>query len=108
VLNLKIFAIRAAGELPSVIGSKNEQEAGQLGGKKERDVIEQGSTSISRDRDAFTVVLPLRDRNGDPIAAVQIILKSFPGQTEDNALVRAKPIVSQMQPRVLSLDALLE
>ena len=53
-------------------------------------------------------MLPLRDRNGDPIAAVQIILKSFPGQTEDNALLRARPIVSQMQPRVLSLDALLE
>jgi hypothetical protein len=108
VLGIRISAARSAGEAPTVIASKDEKEIGQPVSKRERDVLEQGNNSISRDKEAFHVVLPLRDRNGDPIAAVLIDLKAFPGQTEDNALLRAKPIVSQMQPRVLSLDALLE
>jgi hypothetical protein len=50
----------------------------------------------------------LRDRNGESIAAVRVVMKSFPGQTEDNAIVRAQPILKLMQPRVQSLETLLE
>jgi uncharacterized membrane protein YdbT with pleckstrin-like domain len=49
----------------------------------------------------------LRDRNGDSIAAVQVVLKSFPGQTQDNAVARALPIVKRMQAQVQSLEELL-
>jgi hypothetical protein len=50
----------------------------------------------------------LRDRNGDPIAAVCVTLKSFPGQTEDNLAVRAQPVVHGMQVQVQSLEDLLK
>jgi hypothetical protein len=50
----------------------------------------------------------LRDRNGDTIAAVRVVMKSFPGQTEANAIVRAAPIVRQLQARVQSLEDLVE
>jgi hypothetical protein len=44
--------------------------------------------------------MPLHDSNGDTIAAVRVIMKPFPGQTEKNAIARAMPIVKEMEPRV--------
>ena len=44
--------------------------------------------------------MPLRDRNGESIAAVRVAMESFTGQTEQNALARARPLVKQIQARV--------
>jgi DNA-binding IclR family transcriptional regulator len=52
--------------------------------------------------------MPLHDRNGDSIAAVRVKMKSFPGQTEENAVVRAAPIVRDMQDRIQSMDDLIQ
>jgi len=52
--------------------------------------------------------MPLRDRNGDIVAAVRVTMKSFPGQTEENAVVRAMPIVKEMQQRASSVNSLME
>ena len=56
----------------------------------------------------MAVVQPLRDRNGEPVAAVRVTMKSFAGQTEQNALQRALPIVKAMQSRVRTLTELKE
>jgi len=45
----------------------------------------------------------LRDRNGEAIAAARVVMETFTGQTEQNALARARPIVKEMQARVQSL-----
>ena len=37
------------------------------------------------------LTLPLHDNNGDKVAAVRLVMKSFVGQTENNALARAMP-----------------
>ena len=52
------------------------------------------------------MVQPLRDRNGEPIAAVRVVMKAFPGQIEQAVLQRANPIVKEMQFRVQSLEEL--
>jgi len=52
--------------------------------------------------------MPLRDRNGDAIAAARVVMRPFPGQTEQNAIVRAAPIVKEMQNRIQSLEDLVE
>jgi len=106
LLGLKIFAAREGGPA-SIIASKDAAEVGQTGGKVEEDVILTGNSYYGRDKESATVTLPLRDRNGDPIAAVRIVMKTFPGQTEDNAVVRAKPVVKLMQAQVKSRDELL-
>ncbi len=108
VLDLKIFAVRHSGEAPAIIASKDLKEIGQVGGKTEQAVISDGNSYFGRDKVSVSVTLALRDRNGEPIAAVRVVMKSFPGQTEDNAIVRAQPIVKLMQPRVQSLETLLE
>lgn len=108
VLGLQIFAAQNAGETASIVASKDSTEIGQPAGKADLDVIKEGHTYFSKGKGDVTVTLPLRDRNGDPIAAVRVTMKSFPGQTEDNAIVRAQPIVKGMQSRVQSLDRLFE
>ena len=52
--------------------------------------------------------MPLRDRNGDPIAAVRVHLNSIAGQTEQNALIRVTPIVKEMQLSVQNREELVE
>ena len=56
----------------------------------------------------MSVVMPLRDRNGDPVAAVRVIMKTFAGQTEQNAMARAMPVVKEMQNRIISLQDLAQ
>ena len=46
--------------------------------------------------------MPLTDRNGDPVAAVRVELKSFPGETQDSAVDRTRTIVKEMQAQVVS------
>jgi hypothetical protein len=106
LVGLRIYALTAAGKDLSVLAGKDPRDAGQPGGETERDVIRQGSVHYTKTQGTICLTAPLRDRNGDPIAAVAITLKSFPGQTEENALARAQPILRQLQSQVHSLDDL--
>ena len=105
---LKIFAVREPGQEPTIIASGNPKERGLVGDRTERDVIQTGHSYIGKNRDTVTVVLPLRDHNGDVMAAVSIEMKKFLGQTEDNALTRAQPIVRRLQDQVQTLSELLQ
>jgi DNA-binding IclR family transcriptional regulator len=90
------------------VASKNEDEIGQPGTKTEHEVIARGETYYGKEHDAVSVIMPLRDRNGDAMAAVRVVMKSFPGQTEENAIVRAAPIVKSMQEQIRSIEDLAE
>ena len=50
--------------------------------------------------------MPLRDRNGETVAAARLTMESFIGQTEQNALARARPLVKQLQQRVQAEEEL--
>ena len=90
------------------MASSDPKELGAAGGKTEQDVIARGTPYVGKTRGTGFVTVPLRDRNGDPIAVVCVSLKSFPGQTEDNLAVRAQPVVQGMQLQVESLEDLLK
>jgi hypothetical protein len=104
---LKVYTLDARGE-PKVVASKDEKDIGSPGGKVERDCIAKGVMFYGKDRESVSVVMPLRDRNGDPIAAARVVMETFTGQTEQNALARARPIVKNMQARVQSLQELTQ
>jgi hypothetical protein len=76
--------------------------------KNAREVIRKGSIYYGKTQNTATVLMPLRDRNGDSIAAVKVVMKAFPGQTEQNALVRALPVVKSIQGSVQSLQDLTD
>ena len=107
LLGLQLYI---AGNQPGttrLLASKKAAEVGQAGGKTELAVLQQGTTYYGKEKDSVSVVLPLRDRNGDPMAAVRVVMKTHTGQTEQNAIIRATPIVSEMQKRAKSLPDLL-
>ena len=105
IIGLKIYILDDASQ-PRVVGSRNESESGEPGGDAEKAAISGGKIFYGKGKDTVSVVQPLRDRNGDPIAAVRLTLSSFAGQTEQSALQRALPIVKSMQARVRSMDEL--
>src|SRR5205814_5396327 len=108
LLDLKIYVAANDPKAPRLLASKDETESGQAGGKSEEGAIGQGAIFYGKTKGSFSVIMPLRDRNGESIAAALIKMKSFPGQTEQNALARAQPIVREMQDKVQTLQDLIE
>ena len=100
LLGLQVYVLGNDPKTPRLLASKNTNEVGRVGGKVEPDVIDQGTPYYGKEKDSVSVVMPLRDRNGDPVAAVRVIMKTFAGQTEQNAYARALPIVREMQRQV--------
>jgi hypothetical protein len=108
LLGLQVYVPGNDPKTPRLLASANTNEVGRVGGKVEQDVIDQGTPYYGTEKGSVSVVLPLRDQNGDPMAAVRVIMKSFAGQTEQNAFARAQPVVREMQGRVGSLQDLTQ
>ena len=108
LVGLQVFVAGKEAETTRLAASKDEKEVGQSGAKAEQDVLRRGVTYYGKTRESVAVTMPVRDRNGDPIAAVRVVMKTFPGQTEANAVARATPIVREMQARVLTMQDLVE
>lgn len=99
LLGLKIYMNNEQGE-PCIIASNDPEELGEKGGSSEAGAITVGNVYFGRGKDSVSVIQPLRDQNGDPIAAVRVVLKSALGQTEQVSLQRALPIVRFLQARI--------
>ena len=106
ILELRIYALNSQG-VPRVIASKVEKENGQPGTDSEKEAITSGKTFYGKDHGTVVVTLPFRDRNGDIVAAVRVRLKSFFGETQNNALTRANLLLKTMQAEVIDADDLL-
>lgn len=108
LVSLKVFAVTGNPPKVNLVASSDGKGLGLPGGKSELDVVGKGTIYYGKGDGTVSVVMPLRDRNGDTIAAVRVTMKSFPGQTEQNAIVRAQPIVRKMQGRVQKAEDLFE
>jgi hypothetical protein len=108
LLGLKVYTKTGNADETRLIASTDQTGIGQPGAKSDIDVINRGVNYFLKDKESVVVTMPLRDRNGDPQAAVQITMKTFPGQTEENAIVRAMPIIKTMQQRAATATSLTE
>jgi hypothetical protein len=108
LLGLKVFVLGTDAQTTRLVGSLNSSELGHPGGKPELDVLTQGLVYYGKEKASVLVTLPLRDRNGDLVAAVKVIMRRFPGETEQTAIARATPIIRNMQARVRSLKDLVD
>jgi len=99
LLGLKVYANKNPGQ-PVIIGDMDEHELGAAGTKTEADVIERGSIYYLKDRKSVEITLPLRDRNGDIAAALKVKMKSFPGETESNAVARALLVKKAIEEQI--------
>lgn len=108
LLALKVYVPGKDPQTTRLVASKDENEIGQPGTKTEHAVIARAETYYGKEGDSVSVIMPLRDRNGEAMAAVRVVMKSFPGQTEENAIVRAAPIVKAIQEQIRSIEDLSE
>ncbi|HKI70192.1 MAG TPA: hypothetical protein VKA67_11425, partial [Verrucomicrobiae bacterium] len=108
LLGLKLYAKSSPTNELQVIASSDEHEIGNAGGKVVKDVFTSGHIYCAKSRKSIAVMLPVRDRNGDPMAVVCVTMKSFFGQTEENAIARALPIVKELQARAPSRQDLFD
>lgn len=101
ILGLRVYTL-ASTNLTRVVASTAAAEIGRDGTDAEWRAIQDGTVSFGREKGAVLVTMPLHDRNGEVVAAVRLRLKSFWGETQDNAVTRARMIVKGMQARVSS------
>jgi Domain of Unknown Function (DUF1080) len=107
ILGLRIYTLEGNG-MPHIIASKDKSEIGRAGTDAEKNAIENGSVSFGRGKGTCAVTMPLNDRNGDPIAAVRVQWKTFPGETQDTAVGRARALVQLIQAQILSSQDLTQ
>jgi len=104
-----MFAATATnGAAPRIIASTDPKELGSAARQQEQDVIAHSRIYQGKESDAVMVTLPLHDSNGETVAAVKVVMKAFPGQTEKNAIARAMPIVQLLEARVQSANDLTQ
>ena len=103
---IKIIAYK--NEQLQVVASNNSEEIGKEGDSSDAAVIKKEQPYIAKGKQTFSIGLPLRDRNGDAIAALWVKLKSFPGQTENNALARVLPINQEISNRMSNAKTVYE
>jgi hypothetical protein len=106
LLDLQIYTLGMEPGTTRLAASKSGEGIGRAGGKTELEVITQGTTFYGKEQDSFSVVLPVRDRNGDPVAAMRVVMKPFVGQTQANAIGSAAPIAAEIQDRIRGMDEL--
>lgn len=105
---LKIYAPVAEDGSMRVIASMNPDEVGRPAPKEADEVLAKQGYYYGKDDGDVMLTLPLRDNNGDKVAAVRVVMKSFFGQTENNALARAMPVVKGMEARIQTLRDLMQ
>jgi hypothetical protein len=110
LVNVVIYMVKSPGQELRVVASQDEQFLGILGGEVEKNVIAKDVMYSGEDkaRGLQLVTLPLHDRNGEVVAAVRVEMKSFLGQTEKSAVLRAMPIVKWMEQRFKEARDLVE
>jgi hypothetical protein len=99
LLGLQVVMLTGHPAMPHLVASDKQQEIGEPGRKSAIDVIQKGTVYYDKQADRVIVTMPLRDRNGDAQAAVRVTMRSFKGQSEESAILRALPIVKEMQAR---------
>lgn len=107
LLGLKIFARNSEGNLV-VVASNDSSQLDEPGKEVEQKVLETGTPYYAKSKETVSVIMPLRDRNGDIMGVLRVILNPFPGQTENNALGRALPITKSVEARLLSAKDLTQ
>ncbi len=105
---LRIYGQLAGRTEVTIIASTDVKDLGEPATAVEKNVIEANKMYYGKERTSVIVTLPLHDRNGEAVGAVRVTMESFIGQTEQNALVRAMPIIKFMEERFKSAKELVE
>jgi len=100
LLDLEVYVPSKDRQSARRVASKSGKEMDRAADKAAHDVISRGVTYYGKGKKSVEVTMPLRDRNGDLVAAARVIMQTFFGETEQTALARAMPIVKDIEGRI--------
>ena len=104
ILGLQIYT--RTNDTTRILASKEPAEIGAPGTEAELAAIREGTVSFGRDHGAVLVTMPFPDRNGENMGAVRFKLRSFFGETQDNAVNRARILLKLMEALCMSAEDL--
>jgi len=104
LVELELYARKPGGSVQLVASSKSV-EMGAPGGKVETDSVERAAIYFLRKKKSVEVTVPLRDRNGEIAAALKVEMRTFMGETENNAVNRAGLIRKFMEAELGSVSS---
>jgi hypothetical protein len=107
LLGLKVYALRNSPS-PVVVADGKANDLGSPGGKTEEDVIANGRIFYLKQTNSVEVTQPLRDRNGDVIAALKTTMTTFTGETIETAVARATQIKKAVESGLAILQDINE
>ncbi len=102
LLGVTIYA-RQDGK-PVALASTDPAEIGRPGASAEEKALGDGLIQAGGAPGYSSAVFPLRDRNGDPMFALRLKLRSFAGQTEANVAARGKSIADELEMLVRAAE----
>lgn len=108
LLGVQIYSQRDGEKEVTVVASNLPEEIGKPATEVEKNIIANNVNYYGKGKKVITVSMPLHDRNGETIAAVRFTMDPFPGQTEQNALARALPLIQDMESRTRLAKDLFE
>ncbi|MGZ4963068.1 MAG: family 16 glycoside hydrolase [Limisphaerales bacterium] len=107
LLGIKLYVPQSS-DKPRVIAATDPKDMNQEGGDYEIKTFKGANGFCTKSKKLIELTLPLRDRNGEVAAVVKIAMKPFPGETQDAAWGRCKPIQEAMEDRLQGVNSLLE
>jgi hypothetical protein len=107
ILGLWLYAGKSA-YATRIVGCHDESKLGEEGGQLESAAIKDGNVYFLRSKDYVEVTTPVRDRNGEIVAAMRVRMKTFLGETESNAVNRAGLINKAIRERMGAISDLSE
>jgi hypothetical protein len=108
LLGIRIVGRTIGNSESRVLAALNASEVGRPAHETEKLALSSNQAYYGKDGDNVVLTFPLHDRNGDSVGTVRMLLKSFRGQTEANAIARARPIVNHLESRLAAAKSLAE
>lgn len=108
VENVQIFARADESEPLRAVGSLAPEQLGEKASEVTEGVIKTTQFGYAKENKTVTVTAPVRDRNGEPVAALKVKMRRFRGQTKKASIVRTVPIVKHIESRMRDVKDLFK
>jgi hypothetical protein len=104
LLGITVFA-EESGQVKA-LASSDPGELGSAASPEEIRTLREGTVLAGNSKKSASAVFPIRDRNGDPMFAVRLRMRTFAGQTDNNVAARARPIIEHLETLVGAADVM--
>ncbi len=108
LLQISLYAQKDENTPATIIASNQKDRLGQPADEAVLDAIIRRNIYFAKTQKTAIVTLPVKDRNGEGIAACRIELKSSFGQTRQNAIIRCLPVVKMIEAQILDRGDLFQ